>query len=92
MFDENDTNNSIEEVLTDASGFYEFSNADIDRNYLVAIDLPTGFEFSPQNVSTNPTINSKVDTATGFASITIECTPNLILSSGRNTNIGIREL
>ena len=92
LYEEIDPITPIDMVLTDDEGGYIFENLVLTTSYLVSIDVPAGFEFSPQGVGNNSSINSQVDPLTGFATYLFECTANGFPSPADSLNIGIKAL
>ena len=68
------SNNLVASQLTDASGNYTFSALNAGT-YSVQFVLPTGFNFSPNDVGSDDTVDSDANTVTGL-------TPQFALGNG----------
>ncbi|MCK5085942.1 MAG: choice-of-anchor A family protein, partial [Melioribacteraceae bacterium] len=58
------SDNPITSTTTDSDGYYLFDNL-TPGDYYVEFILPAGYEFSPQNVGSNDTIDSDADESNG---------------------------
>jgi len=72
----NATGTLIDSTITNATGYYDFTNLN-PGGYYVEFILPSGYVFSPQDQGSNDSVDSDANTTTGKTEITT-------LSAGEN--------
>jgi len=51
----------VDQAITDANGMYHFNRSADNGNYIVEVELPDGYDFSPLNEGEDDTIDSDID-------------------------------
>lgn len=82
---EGNTNGTPRSTTTLQDGSYSFEITDRTQAYYISIELPNGYEYSPERVGSDNDVNSKIDPVTGTEEIEFsDCViPN-------NIHIGIK--